>query len=254
MPLLAHAQDANVRIADLQARIAQLEEQVRRLTGLIEDSQYAQRQTDQRLDKLLADLDARLPGVEGGAAPGAAPAPTTAPSATAPGIAAPATGGLAPGPSTLGTLSNETVANLPPPPPAPLEADLSTARAGIDSGLARVKAGDWSGAEAIFSRVLATAPDDPLAPTAAYWLAETYYARKEWPSAAAAFARNVQTFGTDAPRAADNVLKLGMSLARLGEKQKACAAFAEFDRSFAAGSTAAIRQTAQREKGNAGCT
>jgi TolA-binding protein len=48
------------------------------------------------------------------------------------------------------------------------------------------------------------------------------------------------------------VLKLGMSLARMGDAQKACAAFAEFDRRYP-GAPVALKQMAGREKASAGC-
>ena len=40
-----------------------------------------------------------------------------------------------------------------------------------------------------------------------------YYVRKDYPAAAAAFARNYRTYGKDGAKAPDNLLKLGMSLA-----------------------------------------
>ena len=70
-------------------------------------------------------------------------------------------------------------------------------------------------------------PDDPRASTASYWAGETYLFRKDYPTAASVFARNYRTYGQDAPRAPDNLLKLGIALAAMGDRDKACQTFAE---------------------------
>ncbi len=252
----ALGQSADSRmIADLEARILRLEEEVRQLRGRAEEAEYQARAAAERMDRLVADIDARLRGVEPGpdvAAPDAGVAVQPAPQ-PGPQVAAPSPSE----PGVLGTLPDDTLAGLPAPPPEPPAPDGTAAVAGsprdrFDAGMARVKAGDWSGAEAAFASMVSSAPDDPLAPNAAYWQAETYYARQQWPQAAASFARNVSTYGDDAVRAPDNVLKLGMSLARMGDRQKACATFAEFDRRYPK-APVALKQMASREKSNAGC-
>lgn len=260
-PASAQTDEAR-RIADLEARILSMDEQLRQLRGRVEDAEYQARETGQRLDRLLADIDARLQGLEPMAADrGAAPTGSTAD--TKEGV--PSTGrtatAVAPAspdaPGVIGTLSRDALLGLPEPPPEPPAPAGAAALSGsprerFDAGMARIKAGDWAGAEAAFASVVATSPDDPAAPNAAYWQAETYYARKEWPAAAASFARNVRTYGVDAVRSPDNVLKLGMSLVRMGDAEKACAAFAEFDRRYPK-APAALKQMAGREKTNAGC-
>ena len=74
-------------------------------------------------------------------------------------------------------------------------------------------------------------PNDPLAGNAQYWLGETYYVRKDYENAATAFAEGYQKY-PESGKAADNLLKLGMSLGNLGKKSEACSAFARLDRDF----------------------
>jgi tol-pal system protein YbgF len=253
----ASAQTADARqVADLEARILSMEEELRQLRGRVEEAEHQAREANQRMERLVADIDARLQGIEpspsadGAGAPAAVAGPTTAPAVTSP---APSSDE----PGVLGTLPRDALLGLPEPPPEPpvpagAAAMTGSSRERFDAGMARVKAGDWAGAEAAFASVVADAPDDPLAPNAAYWQAETYYARKQWPQAAASFARNVRSYGNDATRAPDNVLKLGMSLARMGDAQKACAAFAEFGRRYP-NAPVALKQMAGREKASAGC-
>ena len=66
------------------------------------------------------------------------------------------------------------------------------------------------------------------------------------------FARNYRTYGQDAPRAPDNLLKLGMALAAMGDRDKACQTFAELGKRHP-NASAPIRQALSREKTAAGC-
>lgn len=116
-----------------------------------------------------------------------------------------------------------------------------------------LRKGEWASAEEALRRFLSDFPNDPNAPLAAYWLGETYLVREDWENAAATFARNYRVYGPDAPRAADNLLKLGEALARLGDKAKACQTFAELERRHPDASSA-IRQALQRERAAAGCS
>ena len=51
--------------------------------------------------------------------------------------------------------------------------------------------------------------------------------RKDYADRGPAFARNYRTYGQDARHGAGQLLKLGMSLAAMGERDKACQTFAE---------------------------
>ena len=62
-----------------------------------------------------------------------------------------------------------------------------------------LRAGDYAGARRP-AAVPGLNPDHALAANAAYWLAETYYVRKNYAAAAAAFARNYRTYGKTRPR------------------------------------------------------
>ena len=93
--------------------------------------------------------------------------------------------------------------------------------------LDQLQAGSWGEAEQSFDTFVKSYPDDPRASTASYWVGETYLFRKDYPTAASVFARNYRTYGQDAPRAPDNLLKLGMALAAMGDRDKACQTFGE---------------------------
>src|SRR3546814_16167351 len=76
-------------------------------------------------------------------------------------------------------------------------------------------------AESAFRQFIERHPDGQLTDNARYWLAETYYVRRQYPEAATAFLEGYQKApaGSKAP---DNLLKLGLSLSALQKKQEAC--------------------------------
>jgi tol-pal system protein YbgF len=121
-----------------------------------------------------------------------------------------------------------------------------------DAALAMLQAGDLANAQQEFTGFIQDYPDDPLAPNAAYWLGETHYVQKDYPTAAALFARNYQTYGADASKAPDNLLKLGKSLAALGDNDKACQTYAELEKRYP-NAAAPIRQELARSRTASSC-
>ena len=90
---------------------------------------------------------------------------------------------------------------------------------------------DYAAAETAFREFVDAHGDDPLAGNAQYWLGETYYVRKMFAEAAAAFATGYESF-PDNPKTADNLLKLGMALARIERIDDACIALGQFHYQF----------------------
>ncbi|MFO1048505.1 MAG: tol-pal system protein YbgF [Geminicoccaceae bacterium] len=267
---LAQAQDPALRAAGLEIRLARLEEQLRQLTGRIEEVEHAQAQTASRIDELVADLDARLSGrpraAEGSTqAPqqqaAVAPAPVATPPRRdiPPSIIAPDQ--AAQEGHVLGTIPPDAAANPPKPQPAPQSETPASQAAltpqGADAryqqALDLLQSGSWAQAEQAFSGFVQAYPEDARVPNASYWLGETYLFRKDYPTAASVFARNYRTYGQAAPRAPDNLLKLGVALSAMGDKNRACQTFAELAKRHPK-APAPIMQALAREKSAAGCS
>jgi tol-pal system protein YbgF len=114
-----------------------------------------------------------------------------------------------------------------------------------------LKQADYSAAEEALKGFIRQHPDDPLAGSAQYWIGETHYARGNYAEAATAFAEGYKRYPKGA-KAADNLLKLGMSLARANQKPEACVALAKLDHDFPnPGNT--IKERVRDEKKKAGC-
>jgi tol-pal system protein YbgF len=159
--------------------------------------------------------------------------------------------GISPGPrqSDPDAPNVATVGNFRPPSAGGLPAGSASAQYNAAFGL--LKQADYPDAEEALKAFVAQHPKDALAGSAQYWLGETYYARGRYAEAASAFAEGYKNYpkGT---KAADDLLKLGMSLARANQKQNACVAFAQLDHDFPSlGSS--IKEHSVAEKKRLGC-
>jgi tol-pal system protein YbgF len=247
-----------------EVRLGQLEEELRRLTGRIEQLEFDQRTAAGRIDQLVQDLDLRLGPLERGSAAQAQPQTMPGPSAAASRASGPTASEQAvPGPDaagsagegTLGVVPQSALLDLPRPDPAAATPPASTglpAQRQYDSAMDLLRAGDYPSAERGLELFLDLNPEHPLASNAAYWMAETFYVRKNYAAAASGFARNYRTYGKAAPKAPDNLLKLGMSLFGLGEDDKACLSYAELAKEFPNAPTH-IHQALDRERARASC-
>jgi tol-pal system protein YbgF len=110
---------------------------------------------------------------------------------------------------------------------------------------------EYGGAEQAFAGFLRQFPQHERAGHAQYWLGETYFVRGQYKEAASAFLAGYQTYAAS-EKAPDSLLKLGMSLGRLGQKQPACSALAELTVRFP-NAPAHIVARAKSERARSGC-
>ena len=84
-----------------------------------------------------------------------------------------------------------------------------------------LKVGDYSTAERAFREFVQTNPEHKLAGNAQYWYAETFRIRQLYTDAASAYLEGYQKYpkGEKAPV---NLLKLGVSMVQIGEKDQGC--------------------------------
>ena len=84
-----------------------------------------------------------------------------------------------------------------------------------------LKVGDYSTAERAFREFVKENPDHDLAGNAQYWYAETFRIRQLYTDAASAYLEGYQKYpkGEKAPI---NLLKLGVSMVQIGEKDQGC--------------------------------
>jgi tol-pal system protein YbgF len=121
----------------------------------------------------------------------------------------------------------------------------------FDMGYGYFQRRDYASAEQTFKDFVARYPSDKMTPEANYWLGESLFQRQRYQDAAEAYLVVTTKFGT-ASRAPDALLRLGQSLAAIGQKEMACASFAEIGRKYP-NSSAAVKQGAEREQKRVRC-
>lgn len=165
------------------------------------------------------------------------------------------------GPMDLGALadgSGDPLA-LPQDPGTAASGDaiagLATAgdpRAEYDQAYGLAVAGKYDAAAEAFRSFVALYPDHPLAGNAQFWLGESLLSQRNYRDAADAFLQAYTNYPQSDKRS-DSLLKLGMSLNGLGEREAACATYSELLTKFP-GAAPAVLQQAQDERRRAQCS
>ena len=84
-----------------------------------------------------------------------------------------------------------------------------------------LKVGDYNTAERAFLEFVKSNPDHSLAGNAQYWYAETFRIRQLYTDAASAYLDGYQKYPKSS-KAPINLLKLGVSMVQIGEKEEGC--------------------------------
>ncbi len=272
-------------LSQLQLKTSQFEEQMRQLTGQVEEIGFRVNQITDRLDRLVADVDFRLRALEGTGGEAGPTASATAPAVrtpsgppvpprTAPSVGEVIINSDAPGPSRVfGTLTESQIRAAGIKPPGSDEvsggAQGATQQASVsandDSGILPPGAPeeryeyargflmrrDFDGAEQALRAFVEAYPENELAGNAQYWLGETFYVRDDFGTAARMFADGFQRY-PDSSKAPDNLLKLGMSLAALDRNEDACITLAKLESEYPKAPVNLI-QRAERERTRLKC-
>ncbi|MDB5507601.1 MAG: tol-pal system protein YbgF [Hyphomicrobiales bacterium] len=139
-----------------------------------------------------------------------------------------------PVPATRPGAQPPTTAALPPASP----------RDDYDLALAAYNQGQYDTAETGLKSFLQRNPKDRMSGEAVFYLGEIYFRRGRHRDAAEQYLK----ISTDYPKtthAADALVRLGVSLDKLGAKEQACAFFSEVGRKYPAATT--VKASAQRE-------
>jgi tol-pal system protein YbgF len=272
---------------ELVLRINRLEEQLRQANGRIEELENSEHRLEDQLQKFRQDVEFRFGERSGQPEP---PAPATAAPAPAPeavieGSAAakpkksdafdPDAMPNAPGaPQPLGTTAPSTPLVRPAPPPAgtPLElgkappsapaatgplitssgvAMLDAPREQFNTALQAFQTGQYQQAEDGFKAFMAANSGHRLTPDAIFYIGETYFQRSRAREAAEQYLK-ITTDYAKSSRAPESMVRLGQTLAALGNAEQACATFTEFGKRYPS-ATASVKRLAEREMAKDHC-
>lgn len=176
--------------------------------------------------------------------------------------------------SGTGGFSGDTRAGQPrggswsaEPAPAPLTGTAPRAEAGgapvrvagltspqaqssYDQAYTAFQQQNFRAASAGFEQFLQRFPADPLAGSAQFWLGEAAFTSGDFRKAADLYLKTATNY-PDNEKAAESLLKLGISLKRLGENDAACSTFGELGKRYP--NSAALIQRAETEKRRSSC-
>lgn len=231
--------------AQAEVRLSAMDEEVRSLRGRVEENEFQLHQLNENFTKLQKDLEFRLNELEQKA--NASPAPS-------PDAALPADGN-APEDLTPKDLGERSVPKGNPPasqtaiPDEPQEFD--TPRDHYNYAFRLLNQTRYEDAANSFKSFTEKYPKDPLIGNAYYWLGETYYIRRDYVKAADQFRQGFEILPAG-PKAADNLLKLAMSLNAMKNTKDACTVLGRVASKFKE-SSPSVAQKAVSEKARIGC-
>ena len=110
-----------------------------------------------------------------------------------------------------------------------------------------LKVGDYSTAERAFREFVITNPDHDLAGNAQYWYAETFRIRQLYTDAASAYLEGYQKY-PKSEKAPINLLKLGVSLVQIGEKDQGCLMIAGVKKQYPNATQSVLQKAKYEEK------
>ena len=227
---------------DFSERLDELTEQLRDLTGKLEEANHKATQNAAKLDRMQADTDLRFKDIQqsiqqlspqqqtNAATPAAEPPPVAPEGSSKPGAATADGSGFAKGPQVLGTISDKDlkkskedspVAEAPRPVAKPMPKDP---KAAYDSAYALYQARDFDGAQDAFKAFRAKFPEHQLAASAAYWQGESAFSQKDFRQAVTTFAEAYKKY-PNSTKAPDILFKMGASFGQLNMTKEACRAY-----------------------------
>ena len=110
-----------------------------------------------------------------------------------------------------------------------------------------LKVGDYNMAERAFREFVDIHPDNDLSGNAQYWYAETFRIRQLYTDAASAYLEGYQKY-PKSEKAPINLLKLGVSLVQIGEKDQGCLMIAGVKKQYPNATQSVLQKAKYEEK------
>ena len=110
-----------------------------------------------------------------------------------------------------------------------------------------LKVGDYNTAERAFREFVVSNPEHDLAGNAQYWYAETFRIRQLYTDAASAYLEGYQKY-PKSEKAPINLLKLGVSLVQIGEKDQGCLMITGVQKQYPKANQSVLQKAIYEEK------
>jgi tol-pal system protein YbgF len=218
-------------------KLSEVEDQFRQLTNKFEEINFKLDKLSNRLSKIQADNQIRFQDIESSISSGnnttqlsSKPKTDTTKSEILPGSSQPQDLGTISYKDTETSETSQQIQSVDTTATVVTETfqaeekilpqDLSPEKQ-YEFATSFLKVGDYSTAERAFREFVLSNSEHELAGSAQYWYAETFRIRQLYTDAASAYLEGYQKYpkGTKAPI---NLLKLGVSMVQIGEKDQGC--------------------------------
>jgi tol-pal system protein YbgF len=237
-------------------RVDDIEQSLVRLTGNVEQLTFQLNQLTQRLDRMQNQMDLLERNQAQSFSFGLPPEGEEGMQAYELPDGEPRELALAPSEGTLGTIPLGT-----PQPGAALENSgpdgfpvdpNADPQAEFDAAMGLLTRAQYDRAQDSFRSIAANYPDTEIGGQALYWSADIAYSvDRNYQGAARGFAELLRQY-PDTPRAPEGMLKLGLALFALGQKQEGCVTLAALPRTYP-NASATIANRARNERRDAEC-
>ncbi|MGH0001635.1 tol-pal system protein YbgF [Pseudovibrio ascidiaceicola] len=257
----------NDETAQNTARLGQLEEQVRLLTGKVEELNHKLRLTEDALRRSQEDVEYRLQQLEN---PGQTPRVVQPPVVQQPSTTAPANRsqqlstlntpaqGTNSGPLDLSQIARGNNAAPTGSTTAPSSGSLQFSgsvnellsgdpQSDYNAVYGLMVGGNYPAATEGFDTFLGMYPDHELTANAQHWLGESLLAQRQYENAAQAFLKSYTDF-PESELAPESLLKLGTALTGMGNAPAACETYEQLLANFQFAAPAVLEQAKVQQK------
>ena len=235
-------------------KLNEIEDQFRELTNRFEEVNFKLDKLSNRVSKIQSDTQLRITDLESVNQNSLNEGEQK--KVSLPGTAKPQDFGAAPGyqkksslPDTQQTQSIESAATviteeaeqkeslLPDKPPSEQ----------YEFAVSFMKIGDYETAEFALKEFIEKNKDHDLAGNAQYWYGETFRIRQLYSDAASAYLDGYQNY-PKSKKAPDNLLKLGITMVQLGEKDQGCAMISGIKKQYPKASKSVLQKAQYEQK------
>ena len=232
-------------------KLNEIEDQFRELTNKFEEVNFKLDKLSTRVTKIQSDSQLRFSDLENGTNI----VPEKQKKVQLPGSAKPQDFGAAPGyqtsnlPKEQSINSIETAQTVITEKPEKKNSLLpdKPAKEQYEFAVSFMKIGDYETAEFALKEFLDKNKDHNLAGSAQYWYGETFRIRQLYSDAASAYLDGYQNY-PKSEKAPENLLKLGITMVQLGEKEQGCKMISGLKKEYPKASKSVLQKAQYEQK------
>ena len=231
-------------------KLNEIENQFRELTNKFEEINFKLDKLSTRVTKIQSDTQLRFSDLENGTVTSAEKKQVSLPGSSKPQDfgAAPAyqTTNLPKEQSITSVESAQTVITQEPEERESLLPN-KPAKEQYEFAVSFMKVGDYETAEFALKEFIDNNKDHDLAGSAQYWYGETFRIRQLYSDAATAYLDGYQNY-PKSKKAPDNLLKLGITMVQLGEKDQGCKMISGLKKEYPKASKSVLQKAQYEQK------